>query len=610
MNRLGLLYYFFGLMLIGCSTEVTEVDRPNIIWIVSEDNSPLIGAYGDEFATTPNIDKMAEEGLLYELAFATAPVCAPARSSLITGIFPSSLGTQHMRSTYKIPDMVHFYPHFLKEAGYYTSNNSKKDYNTIDQPEVWDESGKTAHYKNRSEEDQPFFAIFNFTTSHESSVHKPVDSLRHDAKKVPIPPYHPRTEAMEHDWAQYYDKVEDMDAQVGAILDELEASGLAENTIVFYYSDHGGVLGRSKRYLYESGLHVPLVIRFPEKYQHLAGAEPGSRTNRLVSFIDFPPTLLSLAGIAPPDYMQGQAFLGKYSGEEREYAYSFRGRMDECVDMSRSIRNKEFRYTFNFMPHKIYGQYLEYLWRAPSMVSWEEAYKAGELNAVQSAFWETKDVEELYEVGSDPHNIHNLAKDENYQAVLKEMRQAMIDWMVEVKDVGLYPESMIEAIDGEHVMYDYVRRENEYPIEDLLPKIMAMVSGDESTIIQCLKEDNDLLKYWATQACIMYADMAMENQADLLKLLQDDEWAVKIGGAEALFHVGVQDRSIEILTEALAVDNEKTRLQALNALHTVGKVPANSMAAVKSIIPNDIENRNYDVRSARGLVLKMESNKF
>lgn len=610
MYRFGLFIYVFGLMFIGCSSEGSEEDRPNIIWIVSEDNSPLIGAYGDEFATTPNIDRMADEGLLYELAFATAPVCAPARSSLITGVFPSSMGTQHMRSTYKIPELVHFYPHYLKEAGYYTSNNSKKDYNTIDQPEVWDESGKNAHYKNRSQEDQPFFAIFNFTTSHESSVHKPVDSLRHDPKKVPIPPYHPRTEAMEHDWAQYYDKVEDMDAQVGAVLKDLEARGLAENTIVFYYSDHGGVLGRSKRYLYESGLHVPLVIRFPEKYQHLAGAEPGSRTNRLVSFIDFPPTLLSLAGIAPPDYMQGKAFLGKFNEPERKYAYSFRGRMDECVDMSRSIRNKEFRYTFNFMPHKIYGQYLEYLWRAPSMVSWEEAYKAGELNDVQSAFWETKEVEELYEVGSDPHNIHNLAKDKKYQSVLLEMRQAMIDWMVEAKDVGLYPESMIEDIDGGQIMYDFVRQGNEYPIEELLPKIMAMVAGDKSEISQGLKEKNVLLKYWATQACIMYPDLAQENRTALLTLLQDGEWAVKIGGAEALFHVGVQDRSIEVMTAALSVDNEKTRLQALNALHTVGKVPASTMAVVKSIIPEDIKNRNYDVRSARGLVLKMESNKF
>jgi arylsulfatase A-like enzyme len=238
---------------------------------------------------------------------------------------------------------IKFFPHYLKEAGYYTSNNAKKDYNTIDQPEVWDESSNTATYKNRKP-GQPFFSIFNLTVSHESSLHAASDELHHDPEKVAIPPYHPKTPEMKHDWAQYYDKMEQMDAQAGAIIKELEEAGLADNTIVFYYSDHGGALGRSKRFLYESGLHIPLIIRFPPKFKHLAPGNPGSKTDRIVTFADFAPTILNLANIPAPDYMQGQAFLGKNLKDPSEYAFAFRGRMDERIDVSVQIAAAEALY--------------------------------------------------------------------------------------------------------------------------------------------------------------------------------------------------------------------------------------------------------------------------
>lgn len=293
------------LILLNSGSSGQPTDRPNILWIVSEDNSPFIGAYGDSFATTPNIDHFATQSVRYTHAFATAPVCAPSRSTLITGLYPSSLGTLHMRSNYPLPAIVKFFPRYLREAGYYTSNNAKKDYNTIDQPEAWDESSQKATYKNRKS-GQPFFSVFNIGISHESQLHNSIPNadLKHDPEKVLIPPYHPRTPEMKHDWAQYYDRIQEMDEQVGAILKELEASGLSDNTIVFYYSDHGGVLGRSKRFMYESGLHVPLIIRFPEKYSHLASGKPGSSNARIVSFVDFAPAMLSLANIDPPVHMQ------------------------------------------------------------------------------------------------------------------------------------------------------------------------------------------------------------------------------------------------------------------------------------------------------------------
>lgn len=609
MNKIKIPHWLMALLLIfsyaGCK-EQPQAEQPNILWIVSEDNSPLIGAYGDDFATTPHIDRLASEGILYENAFATAPVCAPARSTLITGVYPPAMGTQHMRSTYPIPEMIRFFPRYLREAGYYTTNNAKKDYNTIDQTEAWDESSNQATYKNR-QEGQPFFAVFNIGTSHESSLHKPLDSLKHDPEKVPIPPYHPRTPEMEHDWAQYYDKVEMMDAQVGEFLQELEEAGLADNTIVFYYSDHGGVLGRSKRFMYESGLHIPLIIRFPEKFSHLAPGEPGSRTDRLVTFVDFAPTLLSLTGIPIPEYMQGQAFVGEQQAEPREYAYAFRGRMDERIDMSRSVRDKKYRYTRNYMPHKIYAQYIEYLWRAPSMRSWEEAYLAGELNEIQSKFWETKPVEELYDVEADPHNVHNLAEDPAHRAALERMRAANQQWLLDIRDVGFIPEAMIEDIAETTTLYEYARS-GQYPLEEIIQTVEEVTSGNMQKVMQALEAENPVKRYWGATACTMHTGEASQAEDLLKNLTEDPETAVRIAAAEALYHLGNKEMAVQTLSSALQEGNLKARVQALNVLETMDGDAVPALPAVKAIIPDDPENRDYDVRAAKRLVEKLENN--
>jgi N-sulfoglucosamine sulfohydrolase len=401
-----------SISLSGCQEKVPE-ELPNILWLTSEDNSPLLGCYGDTFATTPNLDRLASEGFLYTHAYANAPVCAPARNTIITGIYATSGGNQHMRSQYLKSETVRTYPEFLREAGYYCTNNVKTDYNTqsIDPNQIWDECSRDAHYNNRAT-GQPFFAIFNTTISHESSLHDsiPDEKLRHSPGEVPIPPYHPATAAVKHDWAQYYDKIEDMDTWVGEKLRELEEAGLAENTIVFYYGDHGGVPARSKRYVYETGTRVPFIIRVPDKYKHLFPADKtGSKVERIISFVDLAPTLLSIAGITIPEFMQGSAFMGKQKTKDPQYAYMFRGRMDERYDMSRAVRDHQYRYIRNYMPFRVYGQHLEYLWRAPSIRSWEQAYLAGQCNEIQSAFWQPKPVEELYDTQNDPWEINNLA---------------------------------------------------------------------------------------------------------------------------------------------------------------------------------------------------------
>ena len=598
---LGLCCLFF---LSAWGQGQDDQSRPNILWIVSEDNSPLIGAYGDTFAITPNIDRLATEGVLYENAFATAPVCAPSRSTLITGVYPPSMGTQHMRSYNAIPEKIKFFPRYLREVGYYCTNNVKKDYNVaVDQEEAWDESSNTATYKNRPD-GKPFFAIFNFTTSHESSIHEPMTRLVHDPEQVPIPPYHPRTEEMKHDWAQYYDRVTMMDAQVGKVLQDLEAAGLADNTIVFYYSDHGGILGRSKRFMYESGLHIPLVIRVPEKYQSLMPNEPGSRTDRLVTFADFAPTMLSLVGLEIPDYMQGRAFLGEQISEPRDYAYAFRGRMDEVYDMARSTRDKQFRYVRNYMPHRIYGQYLEYLWRAPSMQSWEAAYEAGELNEAQSAFWEAKPPEELYDIQQDPHNVNNLADDPQYQDDLLRLREANGEWVRRIHDSGFLPEAeMISRAKAQGITIYELMRDPSLPLDRII-ETAELASLDDpahlAELMKCFEDRESAVRYWAATGCAILGEQAEPAQAVLEEHLDDPSPNVVVACAEALYYLGEKEKALAALTEALRSEEEMARVHALNVMRLMGEDARPALDKVRALVDSiDPESRRYDLRAAR-----------
>jgi len=497
----------------SCKTSAKKLPPPNILWIVSEDNSPLFGCYGDTFATTPNFDKMAAEGFLYTHAYANAPVCAPARNTILTGVFANSNGCQNMRSHYKRSDKVPMYPVLMRKAGYYCTNNAKEDYNfnPKDTRGIWDESSRKAHYMNRKP-GQPFLAVFNLGVSHESSIHKsiPAEQLRHDPEKVPLPPYHPDTKEMRHDWAQYYDKIEDLDTQVGKLLDELEKNGLADSTIVFYYGDHGGVLARSKRYVYETGTRVPFIIRIPEMYKdYFPAAKPGMKVDRIISFVDLAPTLLSLAGATIPETMQGHAFLGREKTPPPKYAYMFRDRMDERYDMSRAVRDDKFRYIHNYMPYRIYGQHINYLWRAPSIRSWEKAWKEGKCDATQSAFWNTKPVEELYDTENDPWEVHNLASDTAFKDRLLTMRKACDEWEKSIHDAGFIPEAMLSQLAGDMPFYDYMHS-GKVNMDSLIAAANTATLGvkdDLSKDIELLKDKSAPLRYWgATGLLILGTD--------------------------------------------------------------------------------------------------------
>ena len=576
---------FTVVLLAACGGERQRLDeRPNILWITSEDNGPFLGAYGDSLADTPNLDRLAERGTGYENAFATTPVCAPARFTLITGVYANAAGTEHMRSTYPIPESVRFFPEYLRDAGYHTTNNSKKDYNTIDRPDAWVESSAEATYRTRAP-GQPFFHVRNLTVTHESSLHDPIDTLIHDPAAMRIPPYQPATDAVTTDWAHYYDQVTKLDAMVGEVLDELEASGEADNTIVFYFSDHAGVLGRSKRFMFESGLHVPLIVYVPPKFRRLG---PGaSRTDRLVSFVDFPKTVLSLAGIEPPDYMQGRAFLGAYQENPRDYVYAYRGRMDERFDLVRTVRDEDYLYVRNFMPHRIYGQYLDYLWRAPSMRSWHEEFLAGRLNEVQRRFFEAKPAEELYHVASDPDNVRNLTGNPAHRSALERLRQAGADWRRDVRDLGFVPEETIDERRGDLSLLETARAPD-FPLEDIIGTAeLATQNADEHLDVLAGRLDHPdcAVRFWAATG-FSVADVRPPGMRAVLDAhTQDPCPAARTAVAEALYRYGDRATALTILEEALDDDRLFVVLRALNTIASlnVERLPASMMERVRQL---------------------------
>ena len=437
-----------------------QPERPNILWITVEDLSPRLPAYGDSTVQTPHLSRLAEEGIVYENAFVVAPVCAPSRASILTGLYPTSFGAQHMRTmrrtsaiddvtdpdllaipTYEAvpPAGVKAFTEYLRAAGYYTTNNSKEDYQFGTPITAWDESSGEAHWRNRPDPEQPFFAVFNIETTHESRVWRHAeDPWLIDTTKVELPPYYPDTPIIRRDVARHYNNIHVMDGEVGEILQQLEEDGLTSETIIFFYSDHGDGLPRAKRWLYDSGLHVPLIIRSPY------GQEAGTREDDLVSLIDLPPTVLSLAGLPIPDYMQGQAFLGEAKAAPRRYVYAAKDRMDPALDNARAVRDQRFKYIYNHHPERPFVQFLPYRDRMALMQELHRLNEAGELEG-PPALWfrKTKPPEELYDTAADPHEIHNLAGDSTYAAKLHALRAAFRVWERQTGDLGLIPETTL-----------------------------------------------------------------------------------------------------------------------------------------------------------------------
>jgi arylsulfatase A-like enzyme len=569
-----------------------QADRPNILWITSEDNGPEIGAYGDTYATTPNLDALAERGFRYRTVWSNGPVCGASRTALILGVHPESTGGENMRSYVPLPDQMRLYPALLREAGYYTTNNAKTDYNYGEAGTVWDERSNTAHYRNRAP-GQPFFAIFNTTVTHESQVRRRPHTVVHDPAGATVPPYMPDTPEVRRDIAQYYDNLTTMDRFVGERLAELEQDGLAEDTIVMYYGDHGAGLPRSKRFPYNSGLRVPLIVYVPPKYQHLVPAEarqPSAELTRLVSFVDFAPTLLSLAGVRPPEWMQGRAFLGAHTSAPAEFIFGFRGRMDERYDLSRSVRDHRYVYIRNYMPHRPWGQHVGYMFETPTAAIWKRMYEAGGLNPVQAAFFDRKPHEELYDLETDKWETVNLAGNPAYGEVLARMRAALDRHQREIIDIGLLPEYALHT-DPDLAPYDMARDRSRYDFGRVqtMARQAADVSVPLDTIRRSLTDTDPFVRYWATVGIVIRGeDAARVAIADLRRLVGDSEPGVRIAAAEALARFAADDderrRAIDLLVEMgnPVRNSEFVSLLAAYSLNQVEHLPADVVAAVQA----------------------------
>ncbi|WP_254508854.1 sulfatase-like hydrolase/transferase [Anatilimnocola floriformis] len=444
-----MLRYFLLIVFGVFSTALAAESRPNILWISLEDISPDLGCYGDEQALTPNIDGLAKQGARFTRAFTHAGVCAPSRSGLITGMHPTTIGTHYMRCKGVPPAHVKCFTEYLRGAGYYCTNDNKTDYNFDAPLTAWDDNRAGAHWRNRPDKDQPFFSVINLVSTHESQIRlgekqqaarreKLAESERHDPAKMVLPPYYPDTPIVRRDLANYYDNLTFTDKRVGEILKQLDEDGLADKTVVFFWGDHGRGLPRGKRWVYDSGIRVPLVIRWPGKI------EPASVREDLVCFLDFAPTLLALAGIERPQHLQGQVFLGPEKAKEREYVFAARDRMDETLDIIRSVRDKRFKYIRNYRPDLPYAQDIAYMNEMPTMQEWRRLAAADKLVFPQTIFFQpTKPIEELYDTDKDPHEVNNLADKPEFAAELIRLRAAHEKWRKETGDLGLIPEAVL-----------------------------------------------------------------------------------------------------------------------------------------------------------------------
>jgi uncharacterized sulfatase len=443
-----------------------QSNPPNILWISTHDINPDLGCYqgvwpGAEYAVTPNLDRLAADGARYDNAFASAPVCAPARSAIMTGCFPTAIGTMHMRTKAVPPPEVRLLPEYFREAGYYCTNNSFADFQVVTPPTVFDDCSSTAHWRNRPDTKTPFFAAFHGMTTHESRIYYADEAFaeatrnvppraRHDPERAPVPPYHPDTPVFRRAWARYRDLITEMDHWVGSLLSQLEEDGLTESTLVVFWSDHGPGMPRAKRWPHEAGLREPLIVRWP------GAISPGTIRTEIVHTMDLAPTMLAASGLPVPPHMHGKVLFdrrGVFDNEPNQYVYASRDRMDESQDTSRTVRDSRYRYIRHYHPDRSGMAHLRYTDPLPTWVEFRElasreadllerGLAPGLLTDVQrSVVAARRPAEELYDVVADPHETRNLADNPDHAADLQRLRKALREWQQEYGDLGLLPEA-------------------------------------------------------------------------------------------------------------------------------------------------------------------------
>ena len=608
MLRLTAILFFVlaSLLAQAVGLSADEAVRPNIIWISCEDISPHIGCFGDKQAITPNLDLLAKDAVRYTNTFTTAGVCAPCRSAIITGVYQSTLGTHHMRCNAKLPDFVKPFPSYLRDAGYYCTNNSKQDYQFQTPKNVWHASSKKAHWKNRLDKSQPFFAVFNFNGCHESGIENTSkyekvtkdlpDEFRQDPTKLKLPPYYPDTPVVREDWKRNYELITAMDVWAGKLIQELKDADLYENTIIMYWSDHGVGLPRAKRWLYDSGTRVPLIVRVPRKFQtwekgglsreegDAIYGQRGAINDELVSSLDFAPTVLNLAGIEIPQHFQGRAFLGDRLSTQRAHVFGARDRMDERYDIIRSVRDKRFRYIRNYEPFKPYYQYMNTPEKGATMKELRRVHAAGGLaNAAKIFMADQKPAEELYDLDSDPHEVNNLAADPNHQQTLERLRAVHLQWVLKTRDIGLIPESEIERREKlAGARYNILEKADPELIKRIRNVANAAVGSAKElpALMEAVSDNDSVVRYWAAigigNLASEWGDAKLQAVAAAKTLLKDESPCVRIAAARVLLKDRGDETQINLALVALKTELKSEyqwgRLRAAIVLDEVGEL--------------------------------------
>ena len=433
--------------------------KPNIVWLVAEDQSQyFFPFYGDNSVTLPNISQLLENGIVYDGMNSPYPVCAPARSAIITGMYPNSIGTGNMRAYHynrtvrtdnesilgfpyyssKLAEQIKPFTQILRENGYYTTNNSKMDYNFKLREDAWDESSKEASWEKRKK-DQPFFSVFNFGVTHESQIWlRDKQELKVDPNDLSVPPFFPNDSLTRHALAVNYSNLVEMDKQMGEIIDKLKDQGLYENTYIFFYSDHGGPFPRHKRAIYDTGSKVPLVIKFPKRIK-----VKEKRNYDFLNFIDFAPTILSIVGLEIPKVYQGIAFLGsKKSKNKRNYSYSASDRFDEVTDRIRAVKTKKYKYIRNYDTNKPHALNNSYRTQMALMRHLTALNESNLLSAEQKLWFNVpKNLEEFYDLENDPFELNNLIGEKKYSKEIKNLRIQLDNWIDQINDPVNIPEN-------------------------------------------------------------------------------------------------------------------------------------------------------------------------
>ena len=551
--------------------------RPNVVFLVSEDNSiHYLKHYGAEFGSMPNIEKMAKEGLTFNHAFSNAPVCSVARSTLATGILAPRGGFQYHRKS-ALAKGVKPWTALLRKAGYYCANNSKTDYNfATAKGEAWNESSRKASWRKRPDKNAPFFYMQSFGACHESSLHFPAKLMQSEKTKTPVDqvtlhPYHPDTPTFRYTHARYFDRMTLVDGQMGEVLKNLKTDGLLEDTFVFYFGDHGGVLPRGKGYAYESGLHVPLVVRIPENFKHLADHVRGTRTDGFVSFIDFGPTVLNLAGLSVPKEMDGSAFLGKGASAKdlasRDEAFGYADRFDEKYDLVRTLRKGKWEYIRNYQGFYPDGLQNNYRYRMLAFAEWRKLHKAGKLNTAQRQFFEPRPAEQLFDLSKDPHEVNDLSKNPEHLEVLLDMRQRMTAKVKGINDLSFYPESHMVA----HALEDGIAFGKKHVREigdlvDLADLSLISFSKAERKLSTAMQSENPWRRYWACISATMHGESAKPLVSLAKKLLEDKNLMVRVRAAEFLGRIQAHDPMPTLLNVVNQSTSSQEVLLAFNAV--------------------------------------------